>query len=197
MTKSTMVPSISLMLLGIDEHLDATILEHQVTGVRLVSIIDDVRKSGAAGLAHPEAQAHAVAATAEERFDPIGSGFSQRNSHRFRRSSIEGGVILRPFRPTPDTSLYSIFDHQQTAEFLDRDAVVCRPISRGSWLQSIVDFCRAATSPSMPLQPEYGGIRTLENGHLSQHRPRRANESGSSVLTRRAGLAAHYGAVRP
>jgi len=59
-------------------------------------------------------QANAVAASTEERFDPSGSGFSQGNSHRFRGSSIEI-VILRPFRPAPKTSLYSIFDHQQTA----------------------------------------------------------------------------------
>ncbi len=32
----------------------------------------------------------------------------------------------------------------------------------------------------MRLQPEYGGIRTLENGRPSQHRPRRADESGST-----------------
>src|SRR5260370_8492833 len=37
----------------------------------------------------------------------------------------------------------------------------------------------ATLSPSMPLQPEYGGIRTLENGRPSQPRPRQANESES------------------
>src|SRR6202022_51567 len=37
----------------------------------------------------------------------------------------------------------------------------------------------AALSPSMPLLPEYGGIRTLENGHPSQRRPQPANESES------------------
>ena len=36
----------------------------------------------------------------------------------------------------PKTGLYRIFDHQQPAEFLDRDAVGLRPIRWGAWLQS-------------------------------------------------------------
>src|SRR5882724_5091067 len=42
----------------------------------------------------------------------------------------------------------------------------------------------AAVSTSMTLLPEYGGIRTLENGRPSQPRPQRANETESRCLGR-------------
>src|SRR3984957_5506990 len=77
---------------GVDEHLHSTILEHEVAGSRFIGIVDNVGKPGTPGLPHSQAQANAMAAGDEERFDPSGSGFSQGNSHRFR-----GSVEVEPF----------------------------------------------------------------------------------------------------
>jgi len=46
----------------------------------------------------------------------------------------------------PNTGLYRIFDHQQSAEFLDRDAVGRRPIRWGTWLQSFAVSARQRRS---------------------------------------------------
>src|ERR1700716_4290674 len=77
---------------GVDEYLHAPVLEHEVARRRLVGIVDHVRKPGTPGLAHSQAQANAVAPGYQERFDTIGSGFCQRDSHRFR-----GSVEVEPF----------------------------------------------------------------------------------------------------
>ena len=54
LTKSTIGAVDELQAHGIDEHLDAPVLEHQVVGLRIIGVVDDVGEAGAAGLAHAQ-----------------------------------------------------------------------------------------------------------------------------------------------
>ena len=81
LTKSTVVPLMSGRLSGIDEYLDAAVLEYQVARGRVVGVVDDVGKPRAAGLAHAEPQAQSLAAGGEEVFDAFSSSLCQRNGH--------------------------------------------------------------------------------------------------------------------
>jgi len=62
---------------AVNEHRHAAVFEHGVPRLRAVGVVDHVGKAGAAGLAHTEPQADAVAAGGEKGLDPICSGFSQ------------------------------------------------------------------------------------------------------------------------
>src|SRR6188472_874061 len=58
--------------LWVHEHLHAPVFEHQVAGGRVVGVVHHVGKPRAAGLAHAEPQAQALAARGEEGLDPFG-----------------------------------------------------------------------------------------------------------------------------
>ena len=104
-------------------------------------------------------------------------------------------TILRPFRPTPETSLYSIFDYQQTTEFLNRDAVVCRPICRGSWLQRTSISARKRVSHPGGYFQSMGASVRLKTGVLHNIVRDEQVKADPGVLTCSAGLAAHSDAV--
>jgi hypothetical protein len=62
---------------SIYDDFDALIFEHHVLGFDVIGVIDHVRKTGAAGFLHPEAQAQAMSPAGEEIADTIGSGVGE------------------------------------------------------------------------------------------------------------------------
>src|SRR5580658_208549 len=62
---------------GVHEHLHSTVLKHSIPRLRPVGVIDHIRETGTACLAHTESQTHALAARGQEALDAGGSGFRQ------------------------------------------------------------------------------------------------------------------------
>ena len=67
--------------LGVDDHLDAPVLEHDIACAHLVGVADDVGESRAAGFPDAEPQPDAAAALVEETAHALGGGLGEGNGH--------------------------------------------------------------------------------------------------------------------